>query len=84
MVAIHLTKEKLIRAAFGSGPSPLPMRACIGSSIWSASDGDQTSFYEDPLPSDPGGAETYLKSEDWNGIENWRYRQTDRQYSNTN
>ena len=23
------------------------------------------------------GGETYLKSEDWDGIENWRYRQTD-------
>ena len=23
------------------------------------------------------GGETYLKSEDWNGIENWWYRQTD-------
>ena len=24
-----------------------------------------------------GGGETYLKSEDWDGNENWRYRQTD-------
>ena len=23
------------------------------------------------------GGETYLKSEDWNGIENWWYKQTD-------
>ena len=25
----------------------------------------------------PGGGETYLESENWDGIENWRYRQTD-------
>ena len=24
-----------------------------------------------------GGGETYLESEDWNGIKNWWYRQTD-------
>ena len=30
-----------------------------------------------------GGGETYLESEDWDGNENWRYRQTDRQTDNT-